>query len=494
MELDARLYSAAQVRELDRRAIETQRIPGYTLMRRAAAACWREASRRWHALERIAVICGGGNNGGDGYEIARLARAEGCEVVLLQVGAPPLRGDAVTAREAWLADGGRLLGFDADKLKGAQLIFDALFGTGLSRAVDGDALRAIDAMAAARAAGAAIVAVDIPSGLSADSGAVLGRAVVADLTVSFIGLKLGLLCGEGPDHCGELSFDSLDVPAAVYEGLEPAATRLDRRDIAAALPRRARTAHKGSSGHVLIVGGAPGTGGAALLAARAALRAGAGLVSLATHPAHAAALLAAQPEIMVAGVETAEALRPLVERATVVAVGPGLGREPWGRMLWQALRGLRRPRVVDADALNLLAETPQHDEHWILTPHPGEAARLLGNSSAEVQRDRPAAVRALAQRYGGVVVLKGAGTLVQGEQLALCGDGNPGMAVGGMGDALTGIVAACVAQGMALQKAAQIGVLVHALAGDRAAVEGERGLQPSDLIAALRGVVNPGHA
>jgi ADP-dependent NAD(P)H-hydrate dehydratase / NAD(P)H-hydrate epimerase len=491
-EIDRRLYAAVQVRELDRRAIQDRGIPGYTLMRRAAAAAWRAAHERWPQLGTVAVAAGAGNNGGDGYEIARLAQAAGCTVRLCEIGDQPRGGDAAIARAAWLEQGSasRFDAGDATFFQ-ADLVVDAIFGTGLSRPPQGEALAAIEAINRAHSAGAAVLAIDLPSGLNADTGATPGAAVEADLTASFIGRKLGLYTGRGPALCGEIVFDALGVPSAVYESLPPLATLLDAADLRRWLQRRPRTAHTGDLGQVLVIGGDAGTIGAALLAAQAALRAGAGLVSVATRAVHAALLSAAQPELMCRGVESAGDLQTLIGRADVIAIGPGLGQGDWGRMACAEAFAAGKPLLADADALNLLAHEPQRHEHWVLTPHPGEASRLLGLSTAEVQQDRPAAALALQQRYGGVAVLKGAGTLVQGAGLALCPYGNPGMGVGGMGDALSGVVAALIGQGLELEDAARAGVLVHAVAGDRAAAAGERGLTPSDLIGQLRAVVNP---
>jgi len=243
---------------------------------------------------------------------------------------------------------------------------------------------------------------------------------------------------------------------------------------------------------VLVVGGNMGMSGAARLAGSAALRAGAGLVSLATRPEHAAALTAARPELMCHGVLTAADLRPLLRSADVVAVGPGLGRDRWATQLLGAILDSGRPLVVDADALNLLALDPACRDDWVLTPHPGEAARLLGTDTAALQADRLAAVEQLQERFGGAVVLKGAGSLVADgvDPLALCSEGNPGMAVGGFGDLLTGIVAALHAQGLNAGQAARAGVLLHARAADVAAADGERGLLPSDVLGPLRRLVN----
>lgn len=437
---------------------------------------------------RIHIVCGSGNNGGDGYEIARLARAAGRQVTVWQVGAVPENGDALIARSAWLGEGGVTQPLEAPRLAEAELIVDALFGTGLNRTLEGEGLAAVRAI---HAAARPVLAVDLPSGLHADTGVVLGEAVRATVTLSFVGRKLGLHTAQGPDHCGEVFFDGLGLPAQVHEDLHPIGGLLDVSDLRGWLPPRSRSAHKGSHGHVLVVGGDQGMLGAALLAGRAALRAGAGLVTVATRALHAAQLSAAQPELMSRAVETPQQFRDAVTAADVIAIGPGLGQEGWGRLMLGAALESAKPLVMDADALNLLAAAPQRREAWVLTPHPGEAARLLGCKTSEIQVDRRAAVAALQKRYGGVVVLKGAGSLVQGRGLSLCPYGNPGMGVGGMGDVLTGIVAAFIGQGLALETAAAAAVLAHARAGDAAAVSGERGLLPSDLLLELRRVVNP---
>ncbi len=256
-------------------------------------------------------------------------------------------------------------------------------------------------------------------------------------------------------------------------------------------PPRPRASHKGDYGHVLVVGGDHGLAGAARLAGEAAARTGSGLVSVATRLAHAVIMTAACPELMCHGVECARDLRPLLQRASVVAIGPGLGQSAWAREVLAAVLQTRLPLVVDADALNLLAQDPIQRDHWILTPHPGEAARLLSITTEQIQAHRPHAAQALQQRYGGVCVLKGMGSLVcTSESIAICEVGNPGMASGGMGDILTGIIAGLLAQGLRLADAACAGVYIHAKAGDRAAQKGERGLLASDLMPHLREIVN----
>jgi len=486
--LPIRLYSAAQVRELDRRAIQDHGIPGYTLMGRAGEAAFGSLLERWPGARRVGVLCGPGNNGGDGYVIARLARAAGLAVWLVESGdATGLKGDAARAREDFLATGGVPLAVDATWPQ-ADVLVDALLGTGLDRVVSGPLAGLIERI---NGAGLPVLSVDIPSGLHADSGAVMGLAVRATLTMSFIGLKTGLCTGEGPEYCGQLYFDALKVPVAVYQDMATRATRLDA-DCICGLRPRSRSAHKGAFGHVLVVGGDRGMPGAARLAGEAAARTGAGLVSVATHVDHAALLPMGRPELMVYGIAGPGDLSPLLARVTVLAVGPGLGRGDWGRALLGRLLETDLPMVMDADALNLLAGEPARRDDWVLTPHPGEAARLLETDTASVQASRLDAAREIQRRFGGVCVLKGAGTVIDdGAAPAICTGGNPGMASGGMGDVLTGIIAALLAQGMTPGEAARLGVCIHAQAADRAARDGERGLLASDLIAELRGVVNP---
>jgi len=485
------LYRADQVRELDRLAIEYYGIPGSALMARAGQVVFDEIRRRWPRVRQLAVVCGGGNNGGDGYVVARLARQAGLEVELYQVVEPErLKGDARHAWQEAEAAGVSMINYDGQRIDGHELIVDALLGTGLNGQAEGiwaEAIRAINE------APCPVIAVDIPSGLSADSGCVLGCAVQADLTVTFIGLKRGLFTADGPDHCGRLLFADLNVPAEAYGHLEPAARRIDYRSLSSLLSPRRLAAHKGDHGHVLVVGGDSGMSGAVRMAAEAAARMGAGLVSVATRQGHAALLSASRPELMCHAVERTDALAPLLQRASVVALGPGLGQAEWGMSMLGRVLESRLPLVLDADALNLMVREPLRHENWIITPHSGEAARLLGCSTAEIQQDRFGAVASLEASYGGVAVLKGCGTLVLGGdgETALCSEGNPGMASGGMGDVLTGIIAALVAQGYGLRESARLGVAIHAAAADSAAHEGERGMLASDLFACLRRLANP---
>ena len=492
-ELPAALYRAEQVRELDRRAIQDGGISSFELMQRAADAAFLELRRRWPAARRILVLCGPGNNGGDGLLLA--VRAEALETEVAMVGdLDRLSPEAERALEAFQERGGVPRAYQGEALPRVDVIVDAVLGTGLSRPVEAAHRHAIEAINAAHAQGCPVLSVDIPSGLSSDTGVPLGAAVTADATISFIGLKLGLFTGEGPAHAGAVAFSDLAVPPAIYAGVAPAAERLTDDIRGRWLAARKRTAHKGAYGHTLVIGGDHGMAGAARLAAEAALRCGSGLVSVITRPRHAAAMAQARPELMARGVSMGTDVGAELQRAKVLVLGPGLGQNEWGRSLYQQALGFAGPLVVDADALNLLAQEPRRRDDWVLTPHPGEAARLLGCKTADIQHDRPAAVAALLARYGGVVLLKGAGTLVQSEGggLYVCTGGNPGMAAGGMGDVLSGVIGALLAQGLKPPEAAMLGVHLHAYAGDLAAEElGERGLVPSDLFHYLRKLVNP---
>ncbi|MCC5872040.1 MAG: NAD(P)H-hydrate dehydratase [Gammaproteobacteria bacterium] len=483
----SRLYAAAENRELDRRAIEEVGIPGIVLMRRAGSAAFTLLRSRWPGARSLTVFCGRGNNAGDGYVVAGLARSRALDVQLLQVtDAADLEGDAARARDWAVEQGVTIERFTPDVALRGDVLVDGLLGTGIAGEVRPEFAVAVEKI---NGAGLPVLALDVPSGLAADTGCVLGCAVRATATITFIGVKRGLLTGDGPDQVGELEFDDLGLPDSVFTGASAPVGigLLTLGGDELRLPPRARNAHKGRYGHVLIVGGDHGMGGAVALAAEAALRCGAGLVSAGTRAEHIAAILARTPEVMVRPLESRSALLPLLDRASVVVLGPGLGQEPWGEQMFDAVIESGRPLVIDADGLNLLAATEHRRDDWVLTPHPGEAARLLGMTTAAVNADRFAAVLALQARYGGAVVLKGAGSLIAcGDELALSPYGNPGMATGGMGDVLSGVIGALLGQGLTPMRAASLGVCLHGAAGDAAAASGEMGLAASDLAPHLR--------
>lgn len=466
-------------------------------MTRAGEAAFALIGSLWPLATRCVVLCGSGNNGGDGYVVARLALQKGLHVQVLSVTPPErLKGDARLAYEAARDAGVPVRPFSADIAVDADVIVDAVLGTGLQGEVKENAREAIEWI---NACALPTLAIDIPSGLCADRGWVLGGAVKATCTLTFIGMKVGLFSGVARAFVGDLYFAGLDVPDAIRDQMVPAMTRVTRDQVNACLPARARDAHKGHFGHVLVIGGDHGMGGAALMAAESAARTGAGLTSVATRAEHVPALLARRPELMVHPLGENADLQSQLEAASVVVIGPGLGRKGWGKSLFLQVMASGKPAVIDADALywlvDFLASEPQCREsaRWILTPHPGEAARLLRTDTPSVQSDRINAVRGLQGHYGGVAVLKGAGSLIcdQQQQIFLADVGNPGMATGGMGDVLSGIIGGLLAQGLPMAEAATAGVWLHGAAADIAAAEGERGLLATDLLLPLRHLINP---
>ncbi|HLQ12049.1 MAG TPA: NAD(P)H-hydrate dehydratase [Steroidobacteraceae bacterium] len=489
------LYSVAQVRAFDERAIHELGVPGYTLMNRAGAAALRVLRERWPAARRIGIATGGGNNGGDGYVLARLARAAGMGVQLLALVAPEkLSGDARRAADEYLASGAPARPFAAAALAESELLVDALLGTGLRAEPRPDFLAAIRAL---NAAGRPILALDLPSGLDGDRGSVLGEAVRADATISFVAPKVGLYLGDGPELTGRLYCDALQLALPTRAAAQPVLECLDQTDIALALPARARSAHKGDFGRVLLIAGGPGMAGAARLAGEACLRCGAGLVSVATAAENVTAIVAERPELICFGADSAGALNAPLAAATVVAIGPGLGTGVWARAMLDAALAGGKPLVVDADALNLLAASRQRPPAGsVVTPHPGEAGRLLGLSSEAIQADRLESLRRLVESTGAVVVLKGAGTLIgaSGRVSAICPYGNPAMAAPGMGDVLTGAIAAILGQCGDPWLAARAGVMAHALAGDELARQGGRSLLALEVAARLSRWVDVGRA
>ncbi len=482
------LYTVSQIRGLEQRLIERDAvISGLALMQRAAHAALASLRRRWPQARRLSIWCGPGNNGGDGFLVALGAHQAGLQVELFAL-AEASNGDAAAARQACLDAGLHIRSVDdANELPDVDVHVDALYGIGLNRAPAAPVATLIERI---NASGRPVLALDVPSGLDADTGQAPGAAIRADLTVSFLGFKRGLFTGAAADHVGLCELAELGMSSETRL-LPPDAMLM----AAASLPRRARASYKNRNGHVLAIGGDHGTAGAIRLCAEAALRSGAGLVSVATRVEHMTALNAARPELMARGVDGPQALEPMLDRADVLALGPGLGQTAWGHALWLTALESGRPLVLDADGLNLLAQAPrQFGPPAVLTPHPGEAARLLGCTTAEIERDRYAAVRELARRYTAVAVLKGAGSVVADPDgsVQVCPWGNPGMASGGMGDLLTGVIAGLLAQGCDAWQAATLGVGLHARAGDLAARQGERGLLATDLLEPLRQLVNGG--
>ncbi len=497
--LPTRLYRAKAVREIDRITIEQHHIPGFELMQRAARFALHALLKRWPDTTHLSIVCGSGNNAGDGYVMAALAQKKNIPVEVLYVSEPKhLQGDAhkaymmacdaaVSCRAFSLTDWPKR---DAAEAK-HEVIVDALLGTGLHSEVRGPYREVIEAC---NQAGKTVFAVDIPSGLSADTGQALGCAIHADATATFIAMKLGLLTGAGRQHCGALLFNDLEVPSAALESQIACAETLSLPQLLACLPPRPADSHKGQLGHLLLIGGDKGLGGAIQLAAQAASRMGPGLISVATNAAHLTPLLSRQPEIMAHGVRNRHDLTPLLERASHLVVGPGLGQSAWSQQMLLAALESGKPALLDADALNLIAKHQvalQGD--YVLTPHPGEAARLLECSVQEIQTDRLQSVLTLQQRFGASVLLKGSGSLIAHTEgrVKLCAAGNSGMASGGMGDVLSGLAGGLMAQNLGLPYSLELATMLHACAAD-ACVEqqGLRGLLASDLIPIARSLLN----
>ena len=487
-------YTAASVREIDRLAIAAG-TPGGVLMKRAARAALATLTSRWPEATTLAVYCGAGNNGGDGYWLATLAAERGMTVQLIAIGdTGKLSGDARLAYELACGAGLQVLTINDELPSRADVVVDAMLGTGLNGAPRDTYQRAIVQI---NRSTCPVLALDIPSGLCSDTGRMLGsQAVVADATVTFIAMKCGLLTGDARACVGQLVFADLAIVPASYAHLESRAELATLSRWHGHLPRRRRTAYKNQCGHLLIIGGDTGMSGAPLLAAMAALRCGAGLVSVATHREHVGAIVCRQPDVMAHGVSSNAELAPLLRRATAIVIGPGLGQSSWAKQMLLAVRDCPVPRLLDADALNLVAAEPQLRPRgdWSMTPHPGEAGRLLERYAADVGGDRFGEATALLTLCGGAVVLKGAGSVVASANqsaststLAVCPYGNPGMATAGMGDVLSGVIGSLLAQGLAAGDAALLGTLLHSASADcEAAMHGEHGLVASDLPTALR--------
>ncbi len=480
-----------ELRAIERDAIERLGIPSRTLMEAAGRACADAIARHFPAARRPLVVCGGGNNGGDGFVIARVLAGQGRGVAPVVLELAPDSGrearaaapsaDAKANRDL-LAPAGVEVCSAADarelaaRIAACDLVVDALFGIGLARPVEGEAAELLRALAASAKP---CVAVDLPSGLSSETGRALGIAIDPDLVVTFGLPKLGLALWPGR---ARVLVADIGLPRESIERTPVHAHVLSRAAAAALLPARPLDGHKGTFGHVLVAGGAPGKTGAALLAARGALRSGAGLVSIAAPRALLPIYASALAEAMCVPLDDtatgaldlahAAALERELETRDALVLGPGLGQEPGSAALARRLlERARVPAVVDADALNAVGgelESLRSDFPRVLTPHPGEAARLLGVPIAELQADRAAAARALAAQSGAIAILKGARSVVARPDGALCVNptGGPGLAAGGSGDVLAGLIGALLGQGLSAWDAARAGAYLHGLAGE----------------------------
>ncbi|MGB8498306.1 MAG: bifunctional ADP-dependent NAD(P)H-hydrate dehydratase/NAD(P)H-hydrate epimerase [Pantoea agglomerans] len=484
------VWPAQAVAQLEQQGADALGITLYELMLRAGQAAYEHLTAHWPEASHWLILCGHGNNGGDGYVLARLGQAAGKTVTLLACESKKaLPEEAQRARDAWLDAGGEIHVADAVWPEQIDVIVDALLGTGSNRAPEEPYATLIQQ---ANAHAAPKLAIDMPSGLSARNGTAPGEVINASHTLSVVALKPGQITGKARDYIGELYYADLGLAAFLAGEVAPIA-RYDASALTRWLKPRKPTSHKGSHGRLLVVGGDAGTAGAVRMTAEAALRSGSGLVRVLTHKDNIIPILTARPEIMVDEL-TDERLTEALEWADVIAIGPGLGQRDWGKRALKQVASSEKPMLWDADALNLLAISAEKRQNRIITPHPGEAARLLNTETSEIESDRLHAAQTLAQRYGGVVVLKGAGTLIASEQgeMAFADVGNAGMASGGMGDLLSGIIASLVGQKLTLFDAACAGCVAHGAAADAVAAErGTRGMLATDLLDLLWQFVNP---
>jgi hydroxyethylthiazole kinase-like uncharacterized protein yjeF len=489
--LSYKLFRADQVRENEAKAAENSGCDMFTLMQRAGEAVYQQCQERFANSDVFLVVAGQGNNAGDGYITALHAKQNGKRVVLCAVEPErKLEGDAGKAQQHWLDAGGKVEAFDPRFIDSADVVIDALLGTGITAHIRNEFADIIDALNGAQTP---VVSIDVPSGLDANTGQSLGRCVQATLTVTFVGIKPGLVTGAGKQSCGQLVYADLGIGKAFQKLAKASATLLNIDHFKGMGPRDVHS-HKGTYGRLLCIGGNKGTAGAIRLASEAALRSGAGMVRVYTHEASIIQVSAGRPELMVTDSDLAAAL----DWASCIVIGPGLGQDAWAEATFAATmkhcQSENKPVVIDADALNLLCQqsTAYTINASILTPHAGEAARLLGVSVDDVETDRFNYARQCSQRYHAVCVLKGAGTLIDNEERTwVCRHGNPGMATAGSGDVLSGILGALMAQGLPVDLAAKYGVVLHAKAGDDIAqLYGQRGMIASDLFDAVRALIN----
>src|SRR5262245_27411040 len=501
------VFTAAEMRALDARAIGQLGIPGPRLMEAAGDGAAQAIATEFTPIrgKRVVILCGKGNNGGDGFVVARSLRARGARVQVVLIGSrSEVKGDAAVALGRWrggieeIASEPELRALDRD-LARADVIVDALLGTGLTGAARGLVALAIEAV---NHAGRPVASLDLPSGLSSDRGALLGPTVNARLTTTFAGYKRSLLLHPGAIHAGRTIVVDIGIPPAeVGRGITT--FLLEEDDVRRHFPPRPPDAHKGTFGHLLVVAGSVGKTGAAGLAARAALRSGVGLCTIATPVSQQPIVAGLAMEPMTEPVaetpgqtislKARERILELIARTDALALGPGLSLDPETQALVRGLVvAVARPMVLDADGLSALAGhldlLDRAAGPRVLTPHPGEMARMLGMTVADVQSDRFEVVRAFATRHRVALALKGAGTVigVPDGRIFINPKGNPGMASGGSGDVLTGMVGAFLARGFDAVTALVTGCFLHGRAGDLACVErGEEALIAGDIIEAI---------
>ena len=489
--LTQKLYRADQVRLHEKAAAKHVGIDMFSLMQRAGACIFAQSVTLFPNVDNYLVLVGIGHNAGDGYVAALTAYNAGKNVSLCAI--EPKRevdGDVKRAQQAWISAGGEVELFTQEHLDKADIIIDALLGTGINGFIRAEFA---DVIAKVNRSKKPIVSVDVPSGLDANTGASLGECIQASATVTFVGIKLGLTTGAGKQSCGKLIFEDLGIGNVFANIARSDASALDLKHFKGLAPRPMHS-HKGSYGRLLCIGGNKGMSGAIRLSAEAALRTGTGLVKVFAHQDSVLQICNGRPELMVSSTGLTQAL----EWATCIVIGPGLGQDQWSKQIFNQVMEYcqqnPKPIVIDADALNLKAvnESFVALPECVITPHVGEAARLLNVPTDEIEANRFNYARQCSQRYDATCVLKGAGSIVDNQSHSwVCRHGNPGMATAGMGDVLAGILGSLLSQGLGKDMACQYGVSIHAKAGDIVAKKfGQRGLLASDLFDTVRLLIN----
>lgn len=488
------IFKSNEVSTIDRLAMTEEDISGFLLMKRAAEFSFDITHKEYPSAKSFLIFCGLGNNAGDGYLLASQIIRKGLHASVVYLSSPEnLKGDALSAYldlkslNAEITPWTKNCNFDAD------IIVDALFGIGLNKPIEGKYLECISAI---NDNVKPVIALDIPSGLCANTGQEKDLAIKAEITVTFVGKKIGLFLGSGPDSCGRIFFSDLLINENLYKLSKPSVEIFSDELRAKMLPKRKNTSHKGDYGHVLIIGGNKGMAGAAKIAAEGALRSGAGLVSVITRPENVNVITRLRPEIMCHAVDdNLNNVKELINNVDVIAIGPGLGLDEWAHKIYEETLISKTPLILDADALNILSLKPIKRDNWILTPHPGEAAKLISKLTSQIQHDRLSSLEEIINQYQATVILKGNNTLVGNSQRVpyMINAGNPGMASAGMGDLLTGLTAGLLAQFLRHDycQIAALSAFIHAKAGDQAVLNGQRGLIATDLLNELRPLLNP---
>lgn len=485
---DDELVCAHSANLLDKAIMQKFNLSVNELVARAGQSAFKKISEMYSDKKKLDIFCGPGKNGVDGLHIAKRAVEKNWSVKVYLSRLNFSKNDLQISMQRELFRLGVSILTLNEFEPSDSIVVDAIFGVGLNKPLPSGLKSVINKI---NKTSKIIVAIDVPAGVDATTGRVEDVAINADITISFLAGKQGTFTGEGKSHAGKVFVDklSLDIQPELKKFRS---SRLQRfHSVRNLVPSRSEYSNKLDYGHCMIIGGAPGFTGAALIASQAALRSGSGLVSLATHFSNSEALISCQPEIMLHKIENPNDLAYLITRMSAVGIGPGLGLSKWGREMYKTTLDFDGPVVFDADALNLLAEKPNRNDMRILTPHVREAGRLLGISEREVEFDRFFSAAKLVEIYGGVCLLKGPGTIIAGTGRTprIIAGGHSGMATGGMGDLLTGIILSFLGQGVNIFDAAVLGACIHNHAADQAKHYGSRGMLPTDLLPIIRNII-----